>query len=62
MAASEVSGPDARPANAWIDNERGSKEVAEVGVASSEQFQASHETLARKLSARQVQMIAIGGK
>lgn len=62
MAGSEVSGPDARHANGWSDKERGSKEVAEVGIASPEQFQASHETLARKLSARQVQMIAIGGK
>jgi amino acid permease len=45
------------------DNEEGRKELAEVdfrGVSPSEHHVAT-ETLARKLSARQVQMIAIGG-
>jgi hypothetical protein len=47
----------------WTDNEEGRKELAEVdfrGVSPSEHHVAT-ETLARKLSARQVQMIAIGG-
>lgn len=48
----------------WNDSEQGKTEFAEVdmrGVPSSEHNVAS-ETLARKLSARQVQMIAIGGE
>jgi amino acid permease len=48
----------------WDDSEQGKKELAEVdmrGVSPSEHNIAS-ETLARKLSARQVQMIAIGGE
>ena len=48
----------------WDDSEQGTKELAEVdmrGVSPSEHGVAT-ETLARKLSARQVQMIAIGGK
>lgn len=48
----------------WDDSEQGKKELAEVdmrGVSPSEHNIVS-ETLARKLSARQVQMIAIGGK
>jgi amino acid permease len=47
----------------WTDNQEGRKELAEVdfrGVSPSEHHVAT-ETLARKLSARQVQMIAIGG-
>lgn len=51
-------------AHAWSDNEQGRKELAEVdqrGVSPSEHHVAS-DTLARKLSARQVQMIAIGGE
>ena len=48
----------------WNDSEQGNKELAEVdmrGVSPSEHNVAT-ETLARKLSARQVQMIAIGGE
>jgi amino acid permease len=48
----------------WDDSEQGKKELAEVdmrGVSPSEHNIVS-ETLARKLSARQVQMIAIGGE
>ena len=48
----------------WNDNEQGKKDLAEVdlrGVSPSEHHVAT-ETLARKLSARQVQMIAIGGE
>ena len=47
----------------WHDTEQGKKELADVdlrGVSPSEHDIAT-ETLARKLSARQVQMIAIGG-
>jgi amino acid permease len=49
----------------WNDNEQGKKELAEVdlrGVSPSEHNNVATETLARKLSARQVQMIAIGGE
>lgn len=48
----------------WDDSEQGKKELTEVdmrGVSPSEHGVAT-ETLARKLSARQVQMIAIGGE
>jgi amino acid permease len=48
----------------WNDDEQGKKELAEVdlrGITPSER-NAVTETLARKLSARQVQMIAIGGE
>ena len=48
----------------WDDSEQGKKELTEVdmrGVSPSEHGVVT-ETLARKLSARQVQMIAIGGK
>jgi amino acid permease len=48
----------------WNDSEQGKKDFAEVdmrGVSPSEHHVAT-ETLARKLSARQVQMIAIGGE
>lgn len=48
----------------WEDSEQGKKELAEVGLSgipSNEQGVVT-ETLARKLSARQVQMIAIGGE
>ena len=48
----------------WNDSEQGKKELAEVdlrGVSPSE-HNVMTETLARKLSARQVQMIAIGGE
>jgi amino acid permease len=48
----------------WNDDEQGKKELAEVdlrGITPSE-HNAVTETLARKLSARQVQMIAIGGE
>jgi amino acid permease len=48
----------------WNDSEQGKKDFAEVdmrGVSPSEHNVAT-ETLARKLSARQVQMIAIGGE
>ena len=51
-------------ASGWDDTEQGKKELAEVdfrGVSPSEHNVAT-ETLARKLSARQVQMIAIGGE
>lgn len=47
----------------WSDAEQGGKGFADVGtrdVPPSEQHPG--ETLARKLSARQVQMIAIGGQ
>jgi len=47
----------------WNDNEHGEKTFADVdlrGVSSPDQPVVT-ETLARKLSARQVQMIAIGG-
>ena len=49
----------------WNDTEQGKKELAEVdsrGVSPSEHNVVATETLARKLSARQVQMIAIGGE
>lgn len=48
----------------WEDNEQGKKELAEVGLngVPSHEHGVVTETLARKLSARQVQMIAIGGK
>jgi len=49
----------------WNDAEQGKKELAEVdsrGVSPSEHNVITSDTLARKLSARQVQMIAIGGE
>lgn len=59
MAANTTHG--ATDAERWNDNEQGQKEFAEVGmrgVSSSENHVAA-DNLARKLSARQVQMIAV---
>lgn len=58
------SNQDHEMAPQWNDSEQGKKELADVdlrGVSPSEHNVAT-ETLARKLSARQVQMIAIGGE
>lgn len=54
---------DAATDNGWVDTENGEKEFAEIGTrgVSPADLQPG-ETLARKLSARQVQMIAIGGE
>jgi amino acid permease len=63
MAAHANGDQNASNAGRWNDNENGEKNFADVdlrGVSSADP-PAVTETLARKLSARQVQMIAIGG-
>lgn len=64
MAANANGDQDASVAGRWNDNEHGEKNFADVdlrGVSSSDP-PAITETLARKLSGRQVQMIAIAGE
>jgi len=64
MAIPANGGQNASVPERWNENEHGEKTFADVdlrGVSSSDP-PAVTETLARKLSARQVQMIAIGGQ
>jgi amino acid permease len=64
MASHDKQDHEAPVTGRWIDNEEGRKELAEIGLrgVSSSEHHVATETLARKLSARQVQMIAIGGE
>jgi amino acid permease len=63
MAAHASGDQNASDAGRWNDNENGEKNFADVDLrgVSSPETPAVTETLARKLSSRQVSMIAIGG-